>query len=268
MEEALLTFVIPVRHQENAKDWGLLKRRLGETITSISGQSSDLWRCIIVANEGADLPPLPSNFSAARVTLPPNPMHERAGADLHAFYKSVRLDKGSRVLAGVRASKSKYVMVVDDDDFIDRNLVKFVSDNQDKNGWFFKSGFVWEDGGKHVYRHPRFNHFCGTSHIVKRSLLNVPEQGDVDIDYVKRMLGSHMTIERELAENGTPLEPLPFEGAVYRIGHAGAHSRSQTLAKTFLLRRSTLLRPWRVIGALTRIRRLDRPMARRFFGVQ
>lgn len=267
MEEAVLTFVIPVRHQSNAKDWGMLKQRLSETLKSISGQSSDLWRCIIVANEGADLPDLPLRCTAVRVTLPPNPIYERGTADLHAFYESVRLDKGKRVLAGVRASKTKFVMVVDDDDFVHRDLAKFSSENQSKNGWFFRTGFVWEDGGERVYRHPRFNHFCGTSHIVKRALLDVPEAGDIDIGYVKRMLGSHMTIEQELAANGTPLEPLPFEGAVYRIGHAGAHSRSQTLAKTFFLRRSTLLRPWRLVRALTRIRRLDAAMVARFFGV-
>lgn len=72
----LVTFIIPVRHQENARDWSRLKANLTQTVASISNQTNGDWRGIIVANEGADLPDLPEKFSAVRVTFPPNDLHE------------------------------------------------------------------------------------------------------------------------------------------------------------------------------------------------
>ena len=51
---SLVTFIIPVRHQENARDWTLLKANLAQTVASISNQTSKAWRGIIVATEGAD----------------------------------------------------------------------------------------------------------------------------------------------------------------------------------------------------------------------
>src|SRR5690606_35331807 len=49
----LVTFVIPVRHPDNARDWALLRSSLSQTIASISNQTHDDWRAVIVANTGA-----------------------------------------------------------------------------------------------------------------------------------------------------------------------------------------------------------------------
>ncbi|MGO7360364.1 galactosyl transferase, partial [Rhizobium ruizarguesonis] len=44
----LVTFIIPVRHQENARDWSRLKANLTQTVASISKQTNGDWRGIIV----------------------------------------------------------------------------------------------------------------------------------------------------------------------------------------------------------------------------
>ena len=67
----ILTFIIPIRHQANAKDWGALKANLVQTMRSIAGQSDPRWRGFVVANNGADLPPLPRGFSVvSRASAP------------------------------------------------------------------------------------------------------------------------------------------------------------------------------------------------------
>ena len=50
----MLTFIIPVRHQDNARDWTLLKANLSQTAASIAGQTHPGWRALVVANEGAN----------------------------------------------------------------------------------------------------------------------------------------------------------------------------------------------------------------------
>lgn len=263
----ILTFIIPVRHQDNAKDWNALKQRLSSTVRSIAAQTDGRWKAIIVANHGADLPPLPERFEVEHVDFPPNPLHERGNADEETFYERFRIDKGRRVLAGMlHAGQMGHVMIVDDDDFVSNRLVAFVAEQPRANGWYVKNGYVWGDGGNLLCLHPRFARFCGTCHIVRADLYGLPKTfEDASETYIKRMLGDHHFIDQHLARAGTPLEPLPFPGAVYRIGHAGAHSRSKGLIRHVFFRKVILKRPWK-LGLLLRMRRLTPALRREFFG--
>jgi hypothetical protein len=61
-----------------------------------------------------------------------------------------------------------------------------------------------------------------------------------------------------------PLEPLPFAGAVYRIGHVGSHSQSRTLFRSYILRKNVLTRPRVLAGNLARLHRLTPALAAEF----
>ena len=245
----LVTFIIPVRHQDNARDWSLLKANLVQTIASISNQTNDDWRGIIVANEGADLPDLPERFGVERVTFPPNDMHELGKASMEDFYDAFRADKGRRVLMGMlRARDSRFFMIVDDDDFVSARIVQHVSENPDANGWTIDHGYVWDDGGKLLLGYDDFNHLCGTSLIIRSDLYDLPERfEDASLDWIKSMLGSHVRIADILAERGTPLATLPFRGAVYRVAHSGSHSKTPSLLVKYFLNWAALKRPRRML---------------------
>jgi hypothetical protein len=252
----ILTFVIPVRHQDNARDWQRLKKNLSETITSISRQDMDGWKAVIVANHEADLPNLPKGFEVKRVDFPPNPLHEQGDADKEQFYEAVRLDKGRRILAGMlHTGEMGHVMVVDDDDFVSRRLTSFVAANANANGWYIRDGYVWSDGGRILYQFTDFSRLCGTSHIVRADLYQLPSSFEAANDvYIKRMLGSHIFLHDHLTETGTPLAPLPFIGAIYRTGHVGAHSKSSSILRQYFLRKHLLKSP---IEAYQRLLRLQ-----------
>jgi hypothetical protein len=269
MEASVLTFIIPVRHQENSKDWAALKANLARTISSIANQSDPRWRAYIVANAGADLPPLPQGVSAVRVDFPPNALHDIGSAKREQVYQAFRMDKGRRVLAGLIAAQPRgHVMIVDDDDFVSNRLVAFVAQNASRNGWYMRVGYVWSSNGNLVYRDGDFSNICGTSHIVRADLYTIPARvEDAPAEYVQRMLGSHVKVVPSLAEQGSPLEPLPFAGAVYRIGHAGAHSKSWGLMGKFLL--PGLARgPAEFVRRLSRVHWLSPAIRREFFGAQ
>lgn len=265
---SLVTFIIPVRHQDNAKDWPALKARLSQTVASIAGQSSSDWSAVIVANEGADLPDLPPRFSVCRVTFPPNQLHDMGSADKEKVYDAFRLDKGRRVLSGMLSARdAQFFMIVDDDDFVSSNIVSHVAQHPRANGWKITRGYLWNEGGKLVMHHDDFANFCGTSLIIRSRLYDLPATlEDADIDYVKTMLGSHVRIAGILAERGTPLEALPFRGAIYRVGHSGAHSKSSGLLSTYFLNRHALRHPRQLVRDLLRVRPLDRSLRNEFFG--
>jgi hypothetical protein len=264
----VLTFIIPVRHQDNARDWSLLKANLAQTVASIANQTNGDWRAIVVANHGADLPDLPERFGVERVDFPPNDMHELGSADREVVLDAFRADKGRRVLKGMLAAgDSRFFMIVDDDDFVSANLVQHVSEHVDAPGWTIDRGYIWDDGGKLLLGYDRFNHLCGTCLIVPAEAYGLPPRfEDASLDWIKSMLGSHVRLPEILAERGAPLAPLPFRGAVYRVAHRGSHSQAPSLVVKYFLSWEALRRPKRLIRNLTRLRRVDDRARREFFG--
>ena len=264
----LVTFIIPVRHQDNARNWSVLKANLAQTIASISNQTSDDWRGIIVANEGADLPLLPDRFSVVRVSFPPNDIHERGGASGEDFLDAFRVDKGRRVLAGMlRARDSRFFMIVDDDDFVSNRIVQHVSTNADANGWRIDKGYLWDDGGRLLLQHDDFNHVCGTSLIIRSTLYGLPERFEAaSLDWIKSMLGSHVRIADILAERGAPLATLPFRGAVYRVANEASHSKTPSLLIKYFLNRAALSHPRQLVRNARKLRLVSPVSRREFFG--
>ena len=264
----LLAFITPVRHQDNARDWSLLKANLAQTVASIANQTHHDWQGIIVANEGADLPDLPERFRVARVTFPPNAMHERGGADEEDFYDAFRIDKGRRVLHGMLSARdSRFFMIVDDDDLVSSRIVQHVAQHPDANGWRIDRGFIWDDGGWLLLGNDAFNHVCGTSLIIRSDLYGLPERfEDASPDWIKSTLGSHIRIADILAQRGTPLQTLPFRGAVYRVAHAGSHSKTPSLLVKYFFNWGSLKRPRRLLRKVGKLRLVGGGAKREFFG--
>lgn len=263
-----LTFVIPVRHQDNAKDWPALKRRLSDTIASIANQDCDDWRAVIVANHGADLPDLPERVTAVRVDFPANDMHELGAQGREAFYDAFRWDKGRRVLSGMLAAPAtQFYMIVDDDDFVSNRLVSFVRSNPQASGWKIKHGYVWSEGGKLLLKHNNFHFLCGTSLIINRAAYQLPPSLEAaDVAWVKDRLGSHIRIGDILAAEGQRLDVLPFFGAVYRVGHAGSHSQAPGIIREYILNPAKLSKPREVLRNLKNLRWLSKAIRREYFG--
>jgi hypothetical protein len=264
----LVTFIIPIRHPQNAPEWARVQARLAQTMKSIASQKHGDWRAVIVANHGAELPQPTAGFHIERVDFMPNPLHELESANREAVYEAVRLDKGRRILKGMLAAgESRFFMVVDDDDFVSCRLVEFVARSPDANGWNVAVGYRWTDGSRLIYRLSNFMNICGTSHIVRSDLFQLPNAfEDAAEPYIKEMLGSHVKISGILANRGAPLAHLPFPGAIYRVGHAGSHSQSRGVLREHVFNRGVLRRPVSLVRNLSRLRFLTSSLRAEFFG--
>ena len=224
----LLTFIIPVRHQDNAKDWPLLVSNLKQTVASITNQTNEDYSIIIVANHGAELPEFHEKVSIIRVDFSPNLVHDKGSASEAEFLDAFRLDKGRRVLEAMKSSKeSSYFMIVDDDDLVSKNIVNFVSTNKGRSGWVIDKGYLWNSGVNFLLKHNELNNVCGTTLIIKSELYRIDENFDEYSEVtIKDMLGSHKRIVDILKSKGHTLEKLPFRGAIYRVAHSGSHSQN------------------------------------------
>lgn len=262
-----LTFVIPVRHQDSVEDWNGVRDRLSSTLRSASAQTIDNWECVIVANHGALLPATPANCSVVRVDFPASRLPD-ARDDKERRWEAIRSDKGRRILAGLLAVRPNgYVMVVDYDDFVSRRLAAHVAQHPDANGWYIDAGYVF-DGTRLLYALRRgFDRMCGTSLIVRASLLGLPMAiEEADEAWIRRTLGSHRFLRSDLEAQGHPLSRLPYPGAIYRVGHTDRASPSANIRKMFFSKRLLLRRPHRYAMRLTNLRPMTSKHRQEFLG--
>ncbi len=264
----MLTFVIPVRHHATAKDWRAIRTRMAVTLRSLRAQDSDDWNAVIVANHGADLPVDLRRCDVVRVDLAPNALDPSAGQE--AVWQAIRRDKGRRLLKGLLHARTMgmlrgHVMVVDYDDMVSRRLAGFVAQDPHASGWYVNAGYMFS-GERLLFSYPReFFELCGTSHIVRADLLDLPADEDHATEaYVSRTLGSHKFIKRDLEARGTPLAPLPFPGAIYRMGHGDTASGSTSMVR-YSLRKESLRRPVSLARQLAKFRFMGATLANEFF---
>ena len=198
----------------------------------------------------------------------PNQLYDQHNAGCGQVYEAIGLDKGRRMLTVMLSARnSRFFMIVDDDDFVSANIVEFAARNADANGWKIDCGYLWNEGGRLLLHHNDFANFCGTSLIIRSDLYRLPATfEDADINYIKSMLGSHVRIGKMLADQGHPLGSLPFRGAIYRVGHSGAHSKSSNLIRTHFLNSSVLRHPRQFLRNLSRVRLLGRELRGEFSG--
>jgi hypothetical protein len=262
----ILTFVIPVRHPRTVSNWSQVKLNLAQTLQSIAAQTSANWNAIVVANHEADLPDLPKNVHLVQVDFVPPPLP--SGHTQEELYEHIRADKGRRILAGLLAMMPQgFVMVVDYDDFVSNRLAAFVEQHPDSFGWYLNRGYLY-DGGRILLAYPdKFHKQCGTSHIIRADLLGLPATAEeANETYIRRRLGSHIFVQNELEQSGTPLSPLPFPGALYRVGYADSAVKSGGIRDAYFRRWRLRKQPVAFARNLTRLRHLNDRIRAEFFG--
>lgn len=213
----MLLFIIPVKSRKAATSWSELCKLFERSLRSVCNQTSSEFRVIVVCNEKPSINFHHPNVKYLEVDFPV------PAAD----YGSKVEDRAKRVVAGILAGKElqpTHVMSVDADDCISKQIAAFVNQHKPKNGWFVNSGFEYEEGNKKIsIRKKDFHRLCGTCNIINYQLFNLPEKM-LPYDQLTgydRFLGGHPLAKGDLAERGTPIEPLPFPGAIYIRDKAG-----------------------------------------------
>jgi hypothetical protein len=157
------------------------------------------------------------------------------------------------------------MMIVDADDFVSNQLATFVASHPRHAGWYFADGYMWTDRGRLLYICPGFHRVCGTSYIIRRDLYGLPRQEkEIPESYIRKLLGSHKFLDTHFENTGTPLSPLPFLGAVYRVGHISAHSKSKGIISQLFLDKPLLDDPLGLLKQALRLRLLNESLQEEF----
>lgn len=138
-------------------------------------------------------------------------------------------DKYSKIKVGLSAAlsdpESRWVMFVDSDDLVQRDVVAWVlsHDGETTGGYTVTKGYSWRVGESFLRKVNGFYGVCGTCNIVRFSdeeKKQFIETGDVNSFDRKThwLFAGHSSVYRRLREAGRSTNKLPFRAAVYVTG--------------------------------------------------
>jgi len=230
----MLAFITTLRHPHNSANYRRVESLLQSTLESLNRQTSDDYIAIIVGNHRPSFP-LPRKAVFVGVDFPPP-------SDVHGPRTGrapVIWDKGTKTAIGLVAARDHqpdYVMAIDADDFVHRDVAAFVRDHDGDEGWVVKRGWVYSRA-RNAYRlRRRFYRVCGTSFIIPFDAYGVPAgltvsstQREIAEAFGERL---EQILEHGYAfdywrKHGRTLRPLPFPGAVYHMDTGENHSDNQ-----------------------------------------
>ncbi len=207
----MLVFIIPIKSPKVATSWTELSKMFERCLRSVCNQTSSKFHVIVVCHE---IPKI--NFHHPQVQyiqvnfpIPGSTLPEKM------------IDKTKKLAVGLLAAQSlqpTHIMPVDSDDCISKKLVSFVAQNPKSNGWYIDKGYEYDEGSsKIIVRKEKFYKLCGTCNLINYRLFNLPKKvlSDEPLTGHDNFLSGHPLAKKDLAERGTPIEPLPFPGAIY-----------------------------------------------------
>ena len=255
--EPMLVFIVPLKSARISRSWSLSNRLFERCLRSICAQTSANFRVVVVCNEKPDIRFSHPSVHYIEVDFPPpfpEPHEKHTGGYEYGFSRDIarkNADKARKIHTGLDYAASyhpTHSMVVDADDCVSSRLAAFVEKNPQCDGWFFKRGYMYPEGGRFLYYNVRnFYQICGSSVIIafglSQALFSNPEFYEHTFDE---------------PPPGTALAPLPFPGAVYSMENGDniymssetrQHMQGTTLRRVFsfeifaLLRKLTKYRP-------------------------
>lgn len=238
----MLVFLIPLKSPKVAKSWELTSKLFERCVKSVCNQTSSDYQVIVICHEKPKIEFNHPHLEYIEVEFKP--------PDL--TIESKRLDREHKILRGLlhnrNSKRSCHIMAVDADDCVSKHLAQFVSRNSQANGWFLKKGYFYQENSKFIrIMRKGFDRYCGTSHIIREDLYDLPETLNEE-ELTKHIFNyyRHRQIQGTLAIKGIKLEPLPFAGAVYIQNgeniYLGVETKKNTIKlKSRLLRMKALL---------------------------
>ena len=209
----MLVFVIPLKSSQVSKSWEHVSKLFERCVRSVCNQTSNNFRVVVVCHEKPQIEFSHPHITYIEVDFPAPDIDN----------ESKILDKRRKIIWGLnyaRQLKATYTMNLDADDCVSKHLAEFVEQKPHSNGWFLDRGYLYQDGSNLLYlKRKDLHQWCGSCHIVRYDLLNLPERVEDESGDLSNYYCSHRKVVNKFAQEGTPIEPLPFTGAIYVLGH-------------------------------------------------
>lgn len=227
----MVIFAIPLRAKCMTKNWHKCCKRTKRTVDSIYQNTNRNFKIILCGDDKPDF--LLENYYDTRVEFieckleKPETWLEIAR---NKYWKLLRICVRVReyLLESQYPEKGIYVMPVDDDDLLHRDLVEYIEKYPNENGFVITNGFVNNgDDRKWLIKYKDIYKFCGSCNCMRLFLHDCPESMPFDTSKamtkeVAQMLNErypirwdHHLVAEKYKEIGRPLKSIKWRAVIY-----------------------------------------------------
>jgi hypothetical protein len=227
----MIAFIIPLKPKRNSRNWILDGNYLKRTLRSILNQTVGGYHIFVIIH---DMPgDIIANSKIDYITFPYEYCEFEKIADrqeqmqrnsyLSQLDVEYLFDQGRKQMYGAQLAKQNgfdYIMCVDADDLVSKNLVNYINLNRNNNkiGWYVDKGYYFI-AEKNVYlRQPyAMNMMNGSAYIIHRSF--IPEVDPLVLMVnANNFFSNHPYLKTRIKEYfGEELQPLPFYAIIYVV---------------------------------------------------
>ena len=208
--------------------WDKVSEICNNTIRSILNQTADNYKLILVCNQPPLDLPVSEKIIVTQTDLP-----------CPVDYNGVINDIFQKIKIGMTVARDygpAFIMRIDADDFVSRDLVKFTENHPKDNGWYIKWGYCYDYYHHKMYHQPNLHLNCGTAHIINCQKEDFPMTRDTpDTDWLK-CIWQHQNINQFLSPMGRTLRPLPFPGVIRSV-NTSVNSEAKPVVHKNLIKR-------------------------------
>ena len=227
-EIQMIIFAIPLRAAETSSDWNGCITRFNQTLNSIFNQTNDSFKCIVACNE---MPTLYKEYDGRLEFMLLDLPAPKEWIDMarDKFWKLTAIAVRIREILETQPDPEKgiYVMPVDADDLLNKNIAEYCVNHPDENGLVSHGGYVWKTGDKYIRKYPNLHTYCGSCNIIKMYRDDLPDKLPFPNEFchdgeVARKLNEkypirfdHNMVVELYSKAGKPFSYLPFRSTIY-----------------------------------------------------
>lgn len=215
----MLVFIVPLKSKAASMSWAKTSQLAEQCLRSACQQTCSAFHVILVCHDQPEIQFEHPNLTYLTASFPPPDCTLGTAEDI---LNRKRTDKGRKQLQGLVAAQAfepTHTMLLDADDRVSNQLAPWVQQNPEALGWFFEQGYRYKPGNQWIYKKfKKFHTMCGSCNILRNDLNQIPAEPEYNRGYGYYSLYiDHGKVRDRLAAAGTPLQPLPFLGAVYMV---------------------------------------------------
>lgn len=270
----MVVFVACVKHPLDSKSYRTVWELLNNTLLSVCNQTDRNFKVVVVCNEILPLlhnseliiphtefvkvdfprPGMAGRRNLCRLgNLSPPPGDEtweekgQFSEQLIVPRMNIRIDKGTKILTGLLAAEKyhpDYIVLLDADDFVLKDLVEYIHKHKGGDGWIMSHGYrMLKKSLTPIYKE---DSFCGTGntilfeHLTKKIPLSLSvgsSQEDIisetETEFLLMALGAHRHVKTYFQKHSILLDEFPFRGVVHLLGTGENVSDVRNFSKKF-----------------------------------
>jgi hypothetical protein len=214
VSEKKVFFSIPLMGRRNEQGWKVACSTLANTLNSIRRQTDPEFEVVITGHERPDIDEMDDRritFIEAGFQKPTDPSR----------YSQDKYKKRATNILHIKKQGAGYVMMLDADDLVSRNLVRYIREQDAPYGYTLRKGYALDYSSGVIAPVPgawpcSFNKLCGSCTVLYLTPGDIGSSlQDMHESFYGRFRPPHSKWEETAMLAERPLHPVSFPAVVY-----------------------------------------------------